>query len=139
MPGWVGITERVVPGIAVTIQILRLPRIGHDRVWREEATQGRVVVARAVVVQVGAAVEFLIGVFIGDIHCRVGAALVGPRLPIGIVGQRLHQGAGAVGDHGAGAEMVLVPGKDGARYLGWEAERVKGLCIRQGNDPAQVR
>lgn len=59
MPRRVRVPQRVVQGVRVAIQALRVAQLGHDAVGLDEAPDGGVVVARAVEVQPCAPVEGL--------------------------------------------------------------------------------
>jgi hypothetical protein len=51
MAGGVHIAEGIEPGIGITVQTRRIARLGHQRIRLQEATQGRVIEARLVVIQ----------------------------------------------------------------------------------------
>jgi hypothetical protein len=47
----VGVAQGVVVDIRIPVQRLRVPRLGHDGIRLEEATQGGVIEARLVIVE----------------------------------------------------------------------------------------
>jgi hypothetical protein len=51
VPAGIGVAQRVVVDIGIPMERLRVPRLGHDGIRLQEATQGRVIEARLVVIQ----------------------------------------------------------------------------------------
>ena len=47
----IGVAQRVVVDIRIPVQRLGIPRLGHQRVGLEEATQGRIVEPSPVIIQ----------------------------------------------------------------------------------------
>lgn len=61
MARWIGILEGIVPGIAVSVQALRIARLRHDGICLHEAADDRIIPAGVVEQQAGAAVPALAG------------------------------------------------------------------------------
>jgi len=51
MPTWVGIDQRVVAHVGVSVKVLRIAGVGYQRVRADEAPQHGIVEAGAVIVQ----------------------------------------------------------------------------------------
>ncbi len=51
MPAWVNIPQRIIAGVTVPVQALRVARVGHDGVGLDEAGEREVIVSGVVKVQ----------------------------------------------------------------------------------------
>ena len=104
MPGGIVIQNGIIVAVSVSVERLRISRIGHKGIGRDKPAEDRIVVPGFIEVEAGAVIQFLAGVFIRDI----GGAGVGKRFPIGIVDQVFLLRATAVGEDTGGAQMIGV-------------------------------
>jgi hypothetical protein len=51
VPAGVGVFQRIVVNVSIPVQRLRVPGLRHQRIRLQEATQGRVIEARPIVIQ----------------------------------------------------------------------------------------
>ena len=51
MPTRIIIPDRIAQGIKIAVVRLNIPRIGHERIWREEGADLGIIVAGVVVVE----------------------------------------------------------------------------------------
>jgi len=65
MPRRVGVPQRVIPHVAVPVEVLRVARVGYNSVGLDKPPQRRIVVARPVVVQPRAVIQPLAGELVG--------------------------------------------------------------------------
>ena len=83
MSSGIVVQNGIIVGVGIPVEILWVPWIRHNRIWRDKPPQGGIVVPGFVEAETRTVVQFLAGVFIRD----VGGAGVGKRFPIGIVDQ----------------------------------------------------
>ena len=81
MPGGIVVQNGIIVGVGIPVEILWVPWIRHNRIWRDKPPQGGIVVPGFVKVEAGAVVQFLAGVFIRD----VGGAGIEERFPTGSI------------------------------------------------------
>lgn len=60
----IGIPERIVPRIGVAVEVLRVTRIRHDRIGRDEAAEYGVIVQGFIEIEVAARIQFLARVLV---------------------------------------------------------------------------
>ncbi len=109
VPRWIRIPQRIVAGIGIPIEFLRISRIGHDRIGADEPAKNGIVGAGLVVIKARAGVEFLARVLVGHIDGRRAWTGIGAHGAIRVVCEGFHLGARAVGDDAARTQMIAMP------------------------------
>ena len=76
MPRGIGIDERIISGISIPIEILRIAGAADERIRGDKPAESGVIISGLVVVEVGAGVKLLACVLIRHIHGRGGETLI---------------------------------------------------------------
>jgi hypothetical protein len=118
VPTRIGVPQRIVPHVGVSVKVLGVGRVGHDGIGLDLPSQGGVIPAGAHLVQPYCTIKLRSGKEpIGEVRGQ-GA---GEDLAIGVVLHAAHGLPGGVADGHGGAQKVLVDVVEGAVHAGGEA------------------
>ncbi len=108
MSGGIGVQKGIAPGVGVTIEFLRIARIGGEGVRTEEPGEQRIIVPRPVVIEVRAGIQFLPGVLIRHVDGWRDGGIVCAGRAVRKIREVLDLCTGLVGNDRRRAQMVLV-------------------------------